>query len=1665
MSDLVTIASTAVSAYQRALGTVSNNIANVGTEGYSKQEVGLIENSPRDYGTSFIGTGVNVTGVRRLYDAFIEDSLRNATAELETQGPMVEYANRVVNILGNENVSLLSAFEEFFDATRQLSSDASSLVLRTQFLSKAEGLAARFGELNGQLELVNEETQERLKSDINELNQLAEQLNTVNLQLRKTRYLDRQPPALLDERDTVLKKMAELAKIRTAEAMNGEVTVSISSTLARGQIVNAEGTRTLSAVFSETEPGKVDMVLDAYSKTPETVNGIAGGSMAGLINFRQRVLSTTMTDLDFLAKATAKELNEIHREGIDLAGNDGLDLFRIDPVFQLQSSQGATNARLGPRLVDLDAYKASPIELAFDANAGQINDLTLTGNFKTGDQIAVTLNGNSRSFTLFDGQLDAEGRPILGTSMELESVVASVKSFLQGGNGSSLDGPFGRQVQVASGAGNDLLVSSTVFGAFSFEISSTSTDGRIENQVNQGLWTAKDLDSGEMVSGVKSLQINGLQIDFSGNPTDGEVLLLTATNRPAAGMSLVLNDAEQVAAASRFRVIENQFNPSGANAQIDETGDHFASETTPAIGQLKSASGTETLDNNFFADEAIRLSGTSLSPLAVIPEGYQNVNLYLGELSDQAIDLQVFTRDGRHIAGRPLADDLVSTEEAALGRALNDDERASLENQAGINFLSSSRLAGANFYDGASYSTQYLNAQDPQAYRGMEVFYGVKAAVEEIEQLNKDHVVGSVDRLAASISSGAIPTSSVALGQTLFSHADLVLNGVELYGLRVEDVDGEARMVMSGLDDNLVLRETVIGESLSLVEGTTDAYALEPSHLMAWLRAQPGWGSGETQTIRFSAPQADGTLTTVLSTAERRISFSDASAAGTLTIDLPPVSTLSASIEVTAGMKAADIARRVEQAFREAGYLEEAEGRRIQSTDEGSLILGFGLTEDDPIVEVNTDTTGLSAQVRETRALMSVETEVEAGWSELRTAQAVADSITAHPFIADFAGRSVEVQDDGSLVIQMALADDDLDRVQFDLGTTGIETNVVKAPGSVGRLGQGEEQQLRFSGASEDGSFYIAGRLVDVASGDSAATVTGKVFDALHTTSGNFVFSESEAGTSTTLNLNGSIFVPSFVGDTDIIADLVITLAGSMTAAEVARHVKEELETHLGGSDTISVVTADGVDAEEATRPWITLEVDDQGRLSWQVVSVERKAFEPTFTVGGDANVEILSTTVTPRYIDEFPGRRVSLNDDGSLTVRFPAQEGDVDTLGITEVLPPGPSEPGDGSGVAVDVDITNFRGLQVALATVFDATGQAIGERFDLTQTPLGLGEEQRLYFGTADASGEIEIAGIKVAIEAGDSGEQVAAKVRQALIENFGSSALASDRAEYVLNGDGSLSVKSALLAGDVRNLEISDAGGTGVSLRSETTAYLPSGENFQSEIRLGLGQRGLSTDLANLGFRTGVYLSGEIKEDLLVFATGQDDGLGFKLGATWKEGSRNAIDTLRAEPFDVVFTSPSQFQILDRNTGTIVAERQYDAAMGIQYRGLTLTLSSAPVAGDRFAVDGNQDGIGNNSNALRIAAVQNRPFLGGTVGQTLADVYGQTVTKVGNASFQASIAERALEVVRDQAVQARDQVSGVSLDEEAADLIRYQQAYQASAKVLQTASLLFDAIIQVR
>ena len=171
------------------------------------------------------------------------------------------------------------------------------------------------------------------------------------------------------------------------------------------------------------------------------------------------------------------------------------------------------------------------------------------------------------------------------------------------------------------------------------------------------------------------------------------------------------------------------------------------------------------------------------------------------------------------------------------------------------------------------------------------------------------------------------------------------------------------------------------------------------------------------------------------------------------------------------------------------------------------------------------------------------------------------------------------------------------------------------------------------------------------------------------------------------------------------------------------------------------------------------------------------------------------------------------------------------------------------------------------------------------------------------------------------------------------------------------------------------------------------------------------------------------------------------------------------MRKEPFEITFDTETEYTIKDVNTGTILASRKYNALDGINYQGVKVNLSANPSAGNTFLIDGDDDGIGNNQNILNIAALEQKGFVGGENGATLSETYGGAVTKVGNIANQANISQQALTIVNEQALEKRDQVSGVSLDEEAADLVRFQQAYQASARVMQVSNQLFDSILQLR
>ncbi len=137
-------------------------------------------------------------------------------------------------------------------------------------------------------------------------------------------------------------------------------------------------------------------------------------------------------------------------------------------------------------------------------------------------------------------------------------------------------------------------------------------------------------------------------------------------------------------------------------------------------------------------------------------------------------------------------------------------------------------------------------------------------------------------------------------------------------------------------------------------------------------------------------------------------------------------------------------------------------------------------------------------------------------------------------------------------------------------------------------------------------------------------------------------------------------------------------------------------------------------------------------------------------------------------------------------------------------------------------------------------------------------------------------------------------------------------------------------------------------------------------------------------------------------------------------------------------------------------------YTAGQVISANGWSFVLDGVPRAGDTFSISPTRPGSSDNGNALRLAAVEDaKAFSGGTV--TLNGALGGLTTQVGSAARAADYSLQAQQVINDNAQSRRDSISGVNLDEEAADMLRLQQAYQAASQLISTADTMFQSILR--
>jgi len=323
MSGLLGTALSGLMAFQRSLDTTSHNIANVNTEGYSRQRVELGARPAEFTGAGYIGQGVNILTVSRSYDQFITSQLTSSTSAFAETNTLSTLASQVDNITSNEATGLSPALKSFFNAVNEVANDPSSLPARQVMVSEAGSLTQQFNTLSSRFEDLHNQTNNQMQTSVDDINAFAEGIATLNdkIVIASSRTSGGQlPNDLLDQRDALLAKMAEKISISTIAQQDGSIGVFIG----KGQsLVLGTSAAKLALAESSVDPAHKNILVNGQDISKQ----ISGGELSGTLKFRDEVLEPARQQLGLVAAGFAVQFNAAHTAGFDLNGDTGTTMF------------------------------------------------------------------------------------------------------------------------------------------------------------------------------------------------------------------------------------------------------------------------------------------------------------------------------------------------------------------------------------------------------------------------------------------------------------------------------------------------------------------------------------------------------------------------------------------------------------------------------------------------------------------------------------------------------------------------------------------------------------------------------------------------------------------------------------------------------------------------------------------------------------------------------------------------------------------------------------------------------------------------------------------------------------------------------------------------------------------------------------------------------------------------------------------------------------------------------------------------------------------------------------------------------------------------------------------------------------------------------------------
>jgi len=506
-STILDIATSALRVTQNALTTTGHNIANVNTEGYSRQRVLSSSREPQFSGAGFFGTGVQTTSIRRAYDEFLATRLRDATNNFFETDQFHSLTNQINNIVADPDLGMSSAMENFFNSLHDVANDPTSIPARQTLITEAQMLTDRFNTLDARLKEIGSQTQNILQNTTNEINGLAKEIANLNdkIVVEQGRAQGKPPNDLLDKRDQLILELAEKIDVTTVLQDNGALSVFIGN---GQQLVGDTHTNRLGLEPNDLDPNAREVTLSSGSNSVKITGTLSGGQLGGLLRFQNEVLTPSQNKLGRLAVGLAVEFNQLHQTGFDLDGNSGIEFFTLQspeiPIMQ----DGTGTVAASYDTANITDLQASDYRLDYDGSTytlTRLNDFTQTTiasfpHTQDGIEIDVTTPPTGPASFLIRPTANAAGK--IGIGLSDPRQIAAAENDTTSGN----IGDNGNALKLAALESEKKMLGGTAtfqdsYGQLVSEVGTQTRAARISLSAHDAL-KQQALQAREAVSGV-----------------------------------------------------------------------------------------------------------------------------------------------------------------------------------------------------------------------------------------------------------------------------------------------------------------------------------------------------------------------------------------------------------------------------------------------------------------------------------------------------------------------------------------------------------------------------------------------------------------------------------------------------------------------------------------------------------------------------------------------------------------------------------------------------------------------------------------------------------------------------------------------------------------------------------------------------------------------------------------------------------------------------------------------------------------------------------------------------------------------------------------------------------------------------------------------------------